>query len=166
MNQWPASAREDLNDFYGNPDVNGDGQPDPSWEAQALTYIVPPYPMFWSWSPQPVRKLRCHRKVAESLLRVLTNIGSCFTKEYIASHHLDQCGGCYNFRLIRGGNSLSLHSYGAAIDLAPLQNLLGVAYDEPKGMMPMGVVHLFKQEGWVWGGLWKRGDAQHFQATS
>jgi len=161
---WPHISA--LRDFYGNPDANNDGLPDTAWEAANLTYVTPAYPMVWSWSGQPATRIKIHRKVADSLSRILANIESCFTPEFIAAHQLNQCGGGYNFRPMRGGSSLSLHAYGAAIDLAPALNPLGKAYDPDHGMMPMGVVHLFEQEGWVWGGLWQRGDAMHFQATA
>ena len=75
------------------------------------------------------------------------------------------CGGAFNFRLKRGGNSLSIHSWGAAIDLDPERNALGRRYRAGAGMMPMAVVEIFAAEGWVWGGPWSRPDAMHFQAA-
>ena len=75
-------------------------------------------------------------------------------------------GGCYNFRLIKNSNRLSCHAWGAAIDLDPEKNPLGVKYDESKGMMPRAVINIFEAEGWKWGGRFtKRPDCMHFQAA-
>lgn len=166
MNQWPRSRRTYMQEFYGNPDVNGDGQPDPKWEAENLVYIKPQYPMWWSWGPE-VTKLRVHEKCAQSLERVLRDIGKYVNAVDRNKYSLDQCGGAYNFRHMRGDSLvLSTHAYGAAIDLAPIQNRLGRKYQLNSDMMPQTVVELFKAEGWKWGCLWLRPDAMHFEATS
>jgi len=164
--EWPKPTRNALIAFYGDPDANNDGQPGIAWEAQSLTFIEPPYPMFWSWSGQPAKRLRVHKKIAAPLSSVLHNIGSCLTTGFIKDHHLDQCGGAYTFRLMRGGNSLSMHSYGCAIDLAPDLNPMGKKWREGQYMMPETVVYLFKQQGAKWGGNWQRADAMHFEWTA
>lgn len=114
-----------------------------------------------------VRRMTCHRVVAKSLAAVLGNILSLYgSVEEVQKARMDLFGGCYNFRLTRGGSILSMHSYGIAIDLDPDRNGLGVKYDEKKGMMPQEVVELFAAEGWTWGGKWSRPDAMHFQAAT
>ena len=76
-------------------------------------------------------------------------------------------GGCYEFRRISGSNNLSMHAYGAAIDLDPERNGRGKPYNASAGMIPMEVVNIFKSEGWKWGGNFKTiPDCMHFQATS
>jgi hypothetical protein len=76
---------------------------------------------------------------------------------------LDVLGGTFNFRAIRGASSLSLHSYGAAIDLDPSNNALG----DVKGAMPAFSVAIFKKHGATWGGDFKgRKDPMHFQWAS
>lgn len=159
---WPTPNQ--LIEFYGNPDKNG--TPDPKWESANLVRIRPPYPMFWSWTGEPVVSIRTHRKCSTSLLRVLQEIGNSFTAMDRRKHQLDQCGGAYNFRLMRGSHKLSMHSYGCAIDLAPEINGLGVPYDPSKNMMPEKAVKIFASEGWKWGGVWKRPDCMHFEATN
>lgn len=161
---WPLPSK--LNEFYGNPDANNDGFPDARWEALNLIRINPPYPLFWSWSGEPVKTLRVHRKCGGSLLKILEEIENKFTAIDRHKYQLDQCGGVYNFRLMRGGNKLSTHSWGCAIDLAPEINALGVQYDPSKNMMPKEAVRIFTNEGWQWGGPWSRPDCMHFQATS
>jgi hypothetical protein len=88
----------------------------------------------------------------------------------------------FNVRRVEGTNSISLHSYGVAIDLNPIQNPYverragGATIDPPAGKsyvrrqdqrpgMAETVVELFAHHGFAqWGGYWPRGiDYQHFQ---
>lgn len=159
---WPFYRG--LNSFYGNPDVDGNGRPDPEWERANLVRIAPPYPMFWAWNGAPVRTISIHKRCADSLERCLSRIGNAFSEQDRKRFCLDECGGAYNFRPMRGGMALSVHSWGAAIDIAPKLNWLGRPYNPSHGMMPLRAVQIFSEEGWSWGGLWKRADAMHFQA--
>lgn len=166
-NTWPTQSRAAMNAYYGNPDQNANGLPDRDWEDANLVAITPPYPMTLAWDVRkPVRTIRVHKRCAESLTRALAAIKAHYgSKTAIEKARMHLYGGCYTFRLMRGGSSLSIHSWGAAIDLDPERNGFGRKYSERAGMMPMPVVAIFKAEGWTWGGLWKKGDAMHFQAT-
>ena len=171
---WPMQTPAAMNSYYGNPDVNGDGLPDSGWEALNIVPITPPYPMKWSWGGV-CRTLKVHRLVAASLTDILKEIGQEFTAADRARFQLDQCGGGYNFRVMRGSSRrLSIHSWGAAIDLAPLLNPLGRAYDPARLMMPQKAVAIFQKRGWTWGGDWDHDgdtrdqntlDSMHFQAA-
>jgi hypothetical protein len=171
--KWPKQDRNSMNAFYGNPDRNQDGAADSAWESKNLTTIVPPYNL---WYPDDrtgklvkrsiqFRKLRVHNRCSVSLLNILTKIGEKFSAADIEKYELDICGGAFNFRLMRSGRSLSIHSWGAAIDLSHLINRYKRKYDGSKNMMPEEVVKIFSDEGWTWGGIWKTGDAMHFQAA-
>jgi hypothetical protein len=81
----------------------------------------------------------------------------------IEANHLHLFGGSYNFRLMRGSNQLSMHSWGCALDLDPEGNPFG--RNRAKCRMPAPVVEAFQAEGFEWGGRWKRPDAMHFQAA-
>jgi hypothetical protein len=89
-----------------------------------------------------------------------------------------------NVRPVAGGNSISVHAYGLAIDLDPVQNPFlqrtgakfsvspkaGVAYvsrKSPRPGMSESVVDVFAHHGFtVWGGEWKNPiDYQHFQVS-
>lgn len=171
MSRWPRQNEAAMNAFYGDPDRNNDGACDPSWEAANIVKVVPPYTL---WYPADHRNkrakkwsaLRVHKRCADSLVTCLKGIGEAFTPEEIQRYELDICGGVHVFRLMRGGRALSIHSWGAAIDLSHLINYFGRKYDPAKGIMPMRAVEIFKAEGWTWGGLWRKGDAMHFEATS
>lgn len=161
-NKWPSKA--EMNSFYGNPDVNNDGVADLDWQARNLTLIAAPYPMFYAG--KPVRNITVHWRCSESLSRCLEAIGLELSATDRTRYQLDQLGGVFNFRRKRGGTGLSIHSWAAAIDLAPAINAFGVRYGSRENMMPMQVVDIFRAEGWVWGGLWSNADAMHFQAAA
>jgi hypothetical protein len=163
-NQWPLQS--EMRAFYGNPDVNGDGVADRAWEDANLVRIIPPYRMYWSWSPAvQVKKIAVHKKCSAALLDCFRKIALAYpTEEERRRLGLDQCGGVYNFRTSRGSSKLSTHAYAAAIDIDPVRNPLGKKHDAAKGMIPLPVVKIFEDAGAVWGGRWtKRPDAQHFQ---
>lgn len=82
----------------------------------------------------------------------------------------------FNYRVITGGESLSKHAYGFAIDINPLQNPYikgdivlppGAVYDMHKqGTITHDspIVRIFLRLGWTWGGNWKSlKDYQHFE---
>lgn len=177
MNRWPSQSPTAMNEFYGNPDRNRDGVADLEWQKKNLVRIIPPYTLYY---PQDdlhhkgqiikrglaLKSLTVHHNAAESLARCLGGIGKEFTAEELLKYELDLCGGVFVFRLKRGGSSLSIHSWGSAIDLSHLINYFGRKYDETKGMMPERAVKVFADEGWTWGGLWSTGDAMHFQAAN
>ena len=82
----------------------------------------------------------------------------------------------FNYRKVTGGKKLSMHSYGFAIDINPVQNPYfkgkvvlpeGAVYDPSKpGTLTRNcvVVKTFTRLGWDWGGNWKSlKDYQHFE---
>jgi hypothetical protein len=62
--------------------------------------------------------------------------------------------------------SLSLHSWGIAIDFTPSENTMG-GTDGKGGPSKLrqfpAFVEVFKKAGWTWGGDWKMKDDMHFQ---
>ncbi len=165
---WPQQNAAAMNAFYGNPDANADGMPDRQWEVTNLTLIKPPYRMVLAWAPsQAVSVIRCHKKVAESLSEILDGIGKHYgSQSAIEAARMHLYGGAYQFRMMRGAHRLSIHSWGAAIDLDPERNAFGRKWNEAAGMMPRAVIDLFAEQGWTWGGPWSTPDAMHFQAAN
>lgn len=166
---WPLEEPKALAAFFGPFQLRAAGLPTAAWESVNLTTIVAPYTMIAAWDPKvAITRIRCHRLLAESLKDILRGILAHYgsvVKVRRARMHL--FGGAYNFRRISGSSKLSLHSYGAAIDLDPEHNPLGRAWKADTGMMPTPVVDLFEAAGWKWGGRFKsRKDCMHFQATS
>lgn len=104
------------------------------------------------------------RGVACQLQAVLSALGSRHTPLF------ENIGGSFNWRTISGTDRLSVHSYGAAIDL---NSRLG-AYWRWQGHRPGGVgrfenhfpqdlVLLFERYGFIWGGKWHHYDSMHFE---
>lgn len=158
MQTWPLQRECDT--FYGNP-RGTNGRANPGWEATNL--ILVPCPWKLSFAGQPVRGLRVHKKCAESMKRVLDAIWVRFGRSQAAieSARMHLYAGAYNYRLMRGGNSLSMHSYGCAVDFDPERNGLG----DSTPAMDRRVIEEFEREGWEWGGHWSRCDGMHFQAA-
>jgi hypothetical protein len=88
----------------------------------------------------------------------------------------DNNSSAFNYRNIVGGENLSQHAYGRAIDINPCQNpyvkgdivLPQNAFYSPDapGTIVSGdaVVEAFVKRGWDWGGNWQRlKDWQHFE---
>jgi lysozyme family protein len=161
---WPRESSE-LDAFYGDPRGPGGTAPSPAWEVANLTDVDVPWQMHYGATP--VTRIRIHRKCAESLARILAAIWDHYGRGQgqIVAVNLDKFGGSYNFRPNRNNAAkLSVHSYGAALDLAPDQNANGKPWQP--GMMPIAVVKIFAAEGWAWGGQFGgTKDCMHFQAT-
>lgn len=150
-NPWPTSDRKSVEAFFGQP---GD-------ESNLVSFDFP-YPMFYG--DKQVTKSRCHRLVKDSLLRILNNIGLLYGGHRDIREEAEDYGGIYNFRAKRGGKSLSLHSWGIAIDLDADDNSFRSSWPM-QADMPLEIMEEFAKEGWTAAGAFWGYDAMHFQAT-
>jgi hypothetical protein len=124
-------------------------------EKEWLTTVAVPPAIHLTYEKKPVLHLTCNKDMAGPLeLALKSIIERGFAKE------LRTYGGCFNIRPVRGSQSIfSWHAYGLAIDLNPDRNPLGGASSWSDGL-----VHCFKEEGFVWGGDFHgRKDPMHFQ---
>jgi hypothetical protein len=144
---WPGTTQAALTKFYG---AAGD-------ESQLVDLPVAGLGM--KYDGRPVRTVRCHRTVAESLRRVLAEIAAGPARAV-----LERYAGCYNNRPMRGGKLPSLHARAAAIDLDPANNGNHTLWPV-RAMMPIEVMEAFAREGWLSAGAFWGRDAMHFQAT-
>jgi hypothetical protein len=152
--RWPKETTDELLKFYGNVGEN-------------QIVIDLPYKMFIAWDPKKsINKVSCHKKVADSLVRVLENIKKTYKPNQISEYGFDKFGGMLNVRKIRGGNRWSTHAWGIAIDLDPARNGLQTPWSGAYFSRPecSDFVNCFRQEGWYSLGLEKNYDAMHFQA--
>lgn len=99
------------------------------------------------------KKLYCNKLMIEALIKAFTNI---IDRKLI--HELKTWDGCFNVRKKRGLKSLSLHSWGIAIDINASWNGLG---QQPT--MSPELVKCFTDANFDWGGDWERKDGMHFQ---
>ncbi|PTA68078.1 hypothetical protein C8263_09440 [Deinococcus arcticus] len=79
--------------------------------------------------------------------------------------------GTFNWRTIAGTPRLSVHAYGAAIDLNVARSAYwawggyregqrGIPY---RNAFPLALVQVFERHGWIWGGRWYHHDTMHFE---
>lgn len=103
--------------------------------------------------PTIPNKIYCNRQMVLPLeIAFLNIIDRGLRKEVVT------WDGCFNIRKMRGLTSMSLHSWGIAIDINAAWNGLG---KEPT--MSEDLVKCFTDAGFDWGGTWKRKDGMHFQ---
>ena len=102
------------------------------------------------------KRLYCNRLMIPFLSEAFGNI---IHRGY--ENELKTFDGCFNVRKKRGLTSLSLHSWGIAIDVNAAWNGLGKT---PK--LSAGFVKCFTDAGFEWGGTWTRKDGMHFQLKS
>lgn len=98
-------------------------------------------------------RIYCNRRILDMLDMALRNVVDRGLCDYIQTWD-----GCFNIRLKRRGDSLSLHSWGVAIDINAKRNPFG-----KKPTLPPIVVKCFTDVGFEWGGLWAFPDGMHFQ---
>lgn len=158
--RFPLADGDDIRRVFGDPDpylADGD---DTDWRRLILSEPVRfPAAVRYSGTGTLLTRICVHRLLAPSLTRVLDQLSRRNAWRYVSD-----CAGAYAFRLKRGGTSLSLHSWAAAIDFNADSYPLG-KQPSPKDEFVRFVVPVFEAEGWTWGGRWNRPDAMHFEAT-
>lgn len=88
--------------------------------------------------------------------------------------YLQNPGGTFNWRYIAGTKRLSLHSFGMTIDINVQYSdywRWHVKGEDPKGSriieyrnkIPLKLVELFEEYGFIWGGKWYHYDTMHFE---
>lgn len=101
------------------------------------------------------KKIYCNKDMVAPLSNAFKNlINTGYVKE------LKTWDGCFNIRKKRGLTSMSLHSWGIAIDVNAFENGLNM---QPK--LSAGFVKCFIDAGFDWGGTWQRKDGMHFQLS-
>jgi len=151
-NPWPRSDQGSLNKFYGK-----------AGDESNLVSITFPFPMYYDG--KLVKTTRVNKRCSASLLRVLTAISDKYHGNKEVIEEAEDYGGCFNFRLKRGGSSYSLHAFGAAIDLDADDNTFKDSWPMIADM-PLEIMEEFAKEGWLSAGAFWGYDGMHFQATS
>lgn len=158
-NNWPVQSPSVLNSFFGQASETGNPN---------LVLANLPYPMVIAWDPSKiVKKITCHKLVKDSMVRVLTNVHTHYGMGKIIELRLDYFGGCFNYRKMRGGNQLSMHSWGIAIDFDPDCNQLKWGRDRAVFARPdyNRFWEFWEAEGWVSLGRSRNFDWMHVQAA-
>ena len=83
--------------------------------------------------------------------------------------YLIPTAGTYNCRPVAGANYMSMHAFGAAIDLNTkyanywLWGLIQQGEPKWKNQIPIRIVRIFENHGFIWGGYWYHYDTMHFE---
>ena len=102
------------------------------------------------------KRIYCNRDLVIPLSKAFQNL--------ISTGHVSELktwDGCFNIRKKRGGSTMSLHSWGVAVDMNAFSNCFGCS---PK--LSAGFVKCFTDAGFDWGGTWRKPDGMHFQLKS
>jgi hypothetical protein len=84
--------------------------------------------------------------------------------------YLTPSAGVFNWRKVAGQQNLSVHSFGAAVDLnTKFADYWVWSGGKPgrvpvyKNKFPMEIVEIFEKHGFIWGGRWYHYDTMHFE---
>lgn len=102
------------------------------------------------------KKLYCNKDMVVPLSQAFTNL---ISRGKVVE--LKTFDGCFNIRKKRGLSSMSLHSWGIAIDVNAAWNQLNMT-----PTLSAEFVKCFTDAGFDWGGTWTRKDGMHFQLKS
>ncbi len=111
---------------------------------------------------------KTHKLVVDSLKAIFTDILAHYGIDEVKRLQLDDYGGCFNYRPMRGGTNLSVHSWGCAIDLDPDRNLLHETSATARFARPeySAMIDIFYKYGWESLGREKNYDWMHFQVKA
>ena len=103
-------------------------------------------------------RVTCHRLMLTQLRGALQDVVDAGLASSLTTYD-----GCYVPRFIERNpeNSISLHTWGIAIDMDAATNYRGIA-----GTMNPEVVNIFKRWGFRWGGDWTHTDPMHFELAA
>jgi hypothetical protein len=84
--------------------------------------------------------------------------------------YLTPSAGVFNWRKVANQSNLSVHSFGAAVDLnTKFADYWVWSGGKPgrvpvyKNKFPMEIVEIFEKHGFIWGGRWYHYDTMHFE---
>jgi hypothetical protein len=119
--------------------------PEPSWVASHIETRTVPI----------LGQVTCNKYLFPQLIAALNQVVAQGLADEI---HPEEYAGCYYPRFIAGSTKLSNHSFGLALDFNVPGNQRGTV-----GEMDRGVVAIFKEWGFGWGGDWSYTDPMHFE---
>lgn len=142
---------------YGTPNETGVGY---------LETVICPYPLRIAWDTDTTTsKVRCHKLIAPNLKAVFTDLLAHYGYDKIKELGIDLYGGCFNYRKMRGGSSLSKHAFGIAIDLDPARNTLKETKKTARFARPeyKPMIDIFYKHGFIGLGIEKDIDWMHWE---
>ena len=124
---------------------DGTIQPDDRWVSENI--VTASVPIFG--------RVTCHRLMVPQLRGALADVEAAGLAGSLKTYD-----GCYVPRFIERNpeRSISLHTWGIAIDMDASTNYRGI-----RGTMDPKIVEIFKRWGFRWGGDWAYTDPMHFE---
>jgi hypothetical protein len=143
-----GEAAEDLGAFSYRYFADGTIEPDARWVRDNIRTEEVPI----------MGRVTCHRLMLPQLRGALQEVQDAGLAGTLKTYD-----GCYVPRFIERNpeRSISLHTWGIAIDMDAATNYRGV-----EGTMHPRVVEIFKRWGFAWGGDWRYTDPMHFELTT
>jgi hypothetical protein len=125
---------------------------DPYFEQKYIVSV--PFPYTVRYDSKPVTSFRCHKLLKEAFTGVFMDILNLGLTSLV-----DDYGGVYQRRSIRGATNPSCHTWGIAIDIEPAKYPL-----HSTARFDQRIVDIFKKHGFEYGGDFQgRKDPMHFQ---
>ena len=143
-----GEAAEDLGAFSYRYFADGTIEPDARWVRDNIRTEVVPI----------MGRVTCHRLMLPQLRGALQEVQDAGLAGTLTTYD-----GCYVPRFIERNpeRSISLHTWGIAIDMDAATNYRGI-----EGTMDPRVVEVFKRWGFAWGGDWSYTDPMHFELAT
>ena len=158
---FPHQDTASLNEFYGDP-RGRNGNASPKWYSANMVKWVPPYQIYYSDGKKtPFKFLMVHQKCLQTFQTAYTDVLKHIGQEQISKLRLDISGGAFCYRLERGGSSLSVHSWGCAIDMDPAHNPFPHKWKQ--GGIDPTFCQIMESHGFWWRGENNDIDPMHFQ---
>ena len=157
---YPKQYSQDFYDYYGRIE---------NMPGSNLVNVSCPFPLKIAWNvSQTITRFKAHKKIASEIEKILNEVVDTYGLDEIQRLRLDQFGGCYNKRPIRGGKSWSMHSWGCGIDWDPVNNRLRWNKDRASFAHPDYDLwwEIWEKYGWTSLGRQKDFDWMHVQAAS
>ena len=160
---FPHEDSVNLMKFYGDP-RGSNGQVSKKWFSENMVKWTPPYTIYYSDGKRtPLKTIFLHKKVVSVYTAAFTEVKNTFEPKEINDLRLNISGGAFNYRVIRGGNRLSTHAFGIAIDMDPARNPYPKKWKE--GMINREFCDILMKHGIWWRGHNGDIDAMHFQCA-
>lgn len=123
------------------------------------------------WGKKTLKVTRLHQ-IDQRLKAIYQDLKHCLPKRF--KRYYEPSAGAFNWRTIKGTSRLSVHSFGAAIDIGVKYSnywkwTLKVYGTDQKGLIPYknnfpkAIVEIFERYGFIWGGWWYHHDTMHFE---
>lgn len=104
---------------------------------------------------------RCHKKIAKALESAYLDLYNVLGESRFYNEGWNIYSGCFNYRMKRGGSSLSTHSWGIAIDINSEEN----PFSSSEHTLSDEGIDIMEAHGFLSGGRAWGNDYMHFQAA-